>query len=263
MKAIINHNMRALKSDQFVAECPVATEATKVTEVPTASLSLRVVTALEIASVIISVLLAVWAIVPLQPDNRWVGALPGLLALALMINSHRLRGETPSELGFTLKYFGRAIVLLLAPMLITSLLLIVTGYLAHSLHFGARFQINLLLLPFWGLTQQYILQAFIYRRLKLIFIDPHVTSAQRAARTRLAIFLAALLFALVHAPNLTLMALTLIGGLVWSWVYERAPNLLALGLSHGVMSALAMASLPQWFLQSMSVGYKYFIYQKF
>jgi len=46
-------------------------------------------------------------------------------------------------------------------------------------------------------------------------------------------------------------------------VYERAPNLFALGLSHGLMSDLAMSSLPPWLLHSMSVGYKHFIYQKF
>lgn len=219
-----------------------------------ASLSLRTVTALEIVSVVSSVLLIAWALNPLQLQQRGIEALPGVCALLLMVYSHWLRGETMSQLGFGPKHFGQAVKLLLAPMAIVAALLIGVGYLTASLQFGRRFWLSLLLLPFWGLTQQYILQGFIYRRLQLIF---------GPAQTGRAIVCAALLFALIHAPNVPLMMLTLLGGLVWTWVYARAPNLLALGLSHGVMSALTMSSLPAWFLQSMSIGYKYLIYQRF
>jgi len=67
----------------------------------------------------------------------------------------------------------------------------------------------------------------------------------------------------VHLPNLTLALLVLIAAIVWAWVYERAPNLWALGLSHGLLSLVLMHSLPLRFLHSMSVGYKHFLYQKF
>ena len=220
----------------------------------TATLSLRFVTALEIASVVSSVVLTAWVLTPLQLNQRWLEALPGVCALLLMLYSHRLHGETLAQLGFTTKHFARAVKLLLGPMLLVTTLLLGLGILTHSLHFGQRFWLSLLLLPWWGVTQQYILQGFIYRRLRLI------VGAQKHTLT---IFLAALLFALVHAPNVLLMLLTLIGGWVWTWVYARAPNLFALGLSHALMSAIAMSSLPAWFLQSMSIGYKYLIYQRF
>ncbi len=219
-----------------------------------AQLSLRFVTGLEILSVVSSVLLTAWVLTPLQLQPRWLEALPGACALLLILHSHRLHGETLAQLGFTTKHFGRAVKLLLGPMLLVTTLLMGIGSVTGSLHFGQRFWLSLLLLPWWGLTQQYILQGFIYRRLKLMV---------GAEKNALTIFLAALLFALVHAPNAPLMLLTLIGGLVWTWVYSRAPNLLALGLSHALMSAIAMSSLPAWFLQSMSIGYKYLIYQRF
>lgn len=219
-----------------------------------ATLSLRFVTGLEIVSVVSSVLLTAWVLTPLQLNQRWLEGLPGICALLLILHSHRLHGETLAQLGFTTKHFARAVKLLLGPMLLVAVLLVGIGFWANSLQFGQRFWLSLLLLPFWGLTQQYILQGFIYRRLRL------VVGAEKKALT---IFLAALLFALVHAPNAPLMLLTLIGGLVWTWVYARAPNLLALGLSHALMSAIAMSSLPAWFLQSMSIGYKYLIYQRF
>ncbi len=59
------------------------------------------------------------------------------------------------------------------------------------------------------------------------------------------------------------MILTFAGGLIWSWVYERAPNLFAIALSHAVISLMLMTALPPWLLPSMSVGYKHFLYQKF
>lgn len=230
---------------------------------PSARLSLRAVTALEIASVISSVFITVWVIAPLELRERWIEVLPGLFALALMINSHRWHGETAPLLGFATRHFFRALKLLIVPMIVVAALLVGFGYVAKTLDFGERFWSSLIFLPVWGLTQQYILQAFIYRRLKIVLIDARATPEQRAQRTRLAIVLAASLFALVHLPNWPLMGLTLIGGLVWTWVYERAPNLLALGLSHGLMSDVAMSSLPAWLLHSMSIGYKHFIYQKF
>jgi membrane protease YdiL (CAAX protease family) len=250
--------MQALKSERPDKDSVAAKEV-----IAAARLSLRAVTALEIASVIISVLVTVWAIVPMRLNHRWLELVPGMLALALMINSHRLRGETLRELGFTAQYFGRALLLMLLPMLIGSALLIGIGYWAGSLNFDSRFWARIAFLPWWGLLQQYVLQAFIYRRLRFIFVTEQAGTAERAKRTRIAILTAGALFALVHAPNLTLVVVTLVAGVIWSWVYERAPNLFALGLSHGVMSALTMASLPSWLLQSMSIGYNHFFYHQF
>ncbi len=52
-------------------------------------------------------------------------------------------------------------------------------------------------------------------------------------------FITAVAFSLVHAGSLRLVALTLISGWVWSWIYQRGANLWVLGLSHGVLAALA------------------------
>lgn len=221
---------------------------------PDAVISVRFIAGLEMASVVFSVLITAWVLHPLQLRQRWIEAIPGVLALALVIYSHRLHHETTQILGFTSQHFGRALKLLILPMIFVSALLFGIGYFAGSLNFDRRFWLSLLLLPLWGLMQQYILQGFIYRRLQIIL---------GKQKKSLLIFLAALLFAFVHAPNLPLMFLTLVGGMVWTWVYERAPNLWVLGISHGVMSAIAMSWLPAWFLQSLSIGYKYLIYQRF
>lgn len=216
--------------------------------------SARMIAALEIASVVVSVLITVWVINPLQLEQRWISALPGLLVLLLMIHAHISSGENLRDLGFRLEYFWHALKLLILPMLLVGAGLLGVGYWCHSLNFGNRFFVALVFVPFWGLIQQYVLQAFVLKRMNLIL---------GADRQNLAVICAAGIFALVHLPNLPLVLLTLLGGLIWCWVYERAPNLFALGLSHGIMSALAMSSLPATMLQSMSIGYKHLVFQRF
>lgn len=228
-----------------------------------ARISLRAVTGLEVASVITSVLITTWVIIPLQSNQRWLVAVPGLLALALVVNSFRLRGENVREIGFSLQHFGRAVLLLALPTVLFSAIFLAIGYFTQSFHRTSNFWTNVSFLPLWGLTQQFILQGFIYRRMRFLLVDETAADEDQSRRVNFAIMATAVIFALAHAPNLMLTIFTLIGALIWSWVYERAPNLLALGLSHAMMSLMVMTCLPSWLLPSLSVGYKHFLYQKF
>jgi membrane protease YdiL (CAAX protease family) len=228
-----------------------------------AKISMRAVTALEIASVVVSILIAVWAVIPLQPDRRWLIYIPGALALALIVNSQRIRGESLRDLGFTGRHFARTLKLLLWPTLLAAAVFVSIGYSTGSIHRNTNFWATVFFLPIWGMFQQYILQGFIYRRVRFLLVDETAPVERRKSRTNLAIIVSSAIFAFVHLPNPILTILTLIGGMVWSWIYERAPNLFALGLSHGLMSLMLMTTMPPWLLESMSVGYKHFLYQKF
>ncbi|MDQ3010875.1 MAG: CPBP family intramembrane metalloprotease [Acidobacteriota bacterium] len=228
-----------------------------------AQLSLSAVAGLEVASVLSSVFITTWVIIPLQPQQRWLIAVPSLLAFVLIVNSHRLRGEGLREIGFTLLNFGRALKLVAPPTILVCIACAALGYFTDSFHLTSHFWTNLLFLPVWGLTQQYVLQGFIYRRIRFVLMDDTTLPSKQGRRVNFAILATAAIFALAHAPNLMLMFLTLLGALLWSWIYERAPNLWALGLSHAVISLTLMTSLPSWLLPSLSVGYKHFLYQKF
>ncbi|MBI1760422.1 MAG: CPBP family intramembrane metalloprotease [Acidobacteria bacterium] len=228
-----------------------------------ARLSLRLVTLLELISVTCSVLLTVWAIVPLFPQDRFVMAFPALISLALIIYSQHQRHETLREIGLSSAYFWKALRLLILPVSFCGILMILIGYLSRSLHRSTHFEINLLIVPFWGVAQQYVLQGFIYRRFRTLLVNEVSYKHTFDRQIKQAIFWTAAVFALVHLPNLTLSLLTFAAALLWSWVYERAPNLWALGFSHGLLSLIVMHSLPTWLLHSMSVGYKHFLYQKF
>lgn len=228
-----------------------------------ARFTMRFVTMLELTSVISSVLLTVWAIVPLYPQNRLVMALPAVLSLTLIMSSQRARNESLRELGLSTAYFWTAFRLLFFPVVLCSLLLLLMGYLSRSLHRSTHFEVNLVIVPLWGIVQQYVLQGFIYRRVRMLMVDDRSLKRPMDQQVRYAILVTAAIFAFVHLPNLTLSLLTFTAALLWSWVYERAPNLWVLGFSHGLLSLVVMHSLPDWLLQSMSVGYKHFLYQKF
>lgn len=242
----------------------IADENHQTTDRPEPALiSLRAIGGVEVASVIASVFLTTWVLIPLQPEPRWLVALPGLFAAALMLNSQRVRGERFGDIGLSTRNFGAALRLLALPTLAACGAIAALGFVTSSFHLTSHFWTNLLVLPVWAVIQQYVLQAFIYRRMRWLLVAESASPDERRRQARWAILATAAIFSLTHLPNLMLMVLTLLGGLLWSWVYERAPNLLALGLSHAVISLMLMTSIPAWLLPSMSVGYKHFLYQKF
>ena len=213
----------------------------------------RALAAWELASVAASTIIAEWAVLALS-SNKTLLAVPIACAFGLMFYSHYLRGETLRDLGWRTDNFTRAARLLLLPMLAGSVLLLLVGWV----WFGGKFSFGeqragweVLGFPLWGfswgLLQQYVLQSFINRRAQLIFGKGLVSN-----------LLVAALFALLHLPNPWLMCATFLGGLVWAFAYQRAPNLYALALSHAVLTWVLISTLPPDALHGLRVGYKYF-----
>jgi membrane protease YdiL (CAAX protease family) len=208
----------------------------------------KALAAWEIASVISSFLFAAWMIQPFAGNNRVVSAVPLGLAFGLMLLSHHARGETAREVGWRVDNFFGAVRLLLLPMIGLGVLIVFTGWLSNGLR-SDKLQIWqwVVWLPVWGLIQQYVLQGFINRRAQVLW--------GRGARS---VLLVAFVFALLHLPNPWLTIATFIGGAVWAAVYQRAPNLPALALSHGLMSLLLASSFPASAINSLRVGIRYF-----
>jgi membrane protease YdiL (CAAX protease family) len=214
------------------------------------TLSWQAINLAEVISVVLSILLVEWALAPFA-FSPWLLGGPPLLAFLLMLYSHRCRGETAQTLGFGGRCFDRALLLLAGPTLVAIAALTFVSYLTHSLHLPDRFWARLGLLPVWALLQQYTMLGFTFRRLRQFL------------RANQSIMITGGLFALVHVPNYPLMFLTFLGGLIWSFVYERAPNLFASAISHVLLSATVLVAVPEWILPSMTVGYRYLLYHNF
>ncbi|HEX8473439.1 MAG TPA: CPBP family intramembrane glutamic endopeptidase [Pyrinomonadaceae bacterium] len=213
----------------------------------------RALAAWEIASLTVSTLIAEWVVFSLGGGSNLLLAVPLAFAFVFMFCSHRLRGETARDIGLCLDNFAQAMRLLILPMLVTSALLVLVGILSgNDLNFGKwRGGQSIFGVPalgfLWGLMQQYALQAFINRRAQILW-----------GKGFRSVFLVAFLFGLLHFPNPWLTAATFAGGLLWAWVYQRAPNLFALALSHMLMTWVLVSTVPASALRGLRVGYKFF-----
>ena len=208
--------------------------------------------AAEIAFVIGCVVFAEWAAIPLFGRHKAIGMICMAVVFLFGYFSHRSRREKARTIGFGPQNFGRAFGLLLLWMVPAAAVMLGIGRSLGSLHLGRTGRWSELAwtepwLLLWGLMQQYALQAIVNRRFQQIW-GP-------GARSILAV---ALVFSALHLPNLPLTAVTLCGGLVWAWAYQKAPNLLALGLSHSLMTIVLACSLSTATLHGLRVGYNYF-----
>lgn len=185
----------------------------------------------------------------------WVGrrSFPGVNAvfaaalLAVLVYAHRQAGEGWREIGFRWDTFGATIRLLLPAVLIGCALIVSAAVFLDQTRFpslatGMR---RTALFVVFGIAQQYVMLGFIFRRV------------ERAADARFAPALTALLFALLHLPNIFLTAVTFVWGIVSCLVYRRSPNLWANGLAHGLLATLTYYALPRSVTGGLRVGIEY------
>jgi membrane protease YdiL (CAAX protease family) len=212
----------------------------------TSELSRETLASWEIASVVVSALLAEWFFFAFLGRNRWALLVPVVMALLLMFSSHRFYNEGFKELGFRFDNFIAACRLLIVPTIVALLGIFLLSWLSGSIDIKPL-RLRFLLLPLWALFQQYALQGYINRRAQVVL-----------GQNWRSVLLVAVLFAVLHIPNIPVAIFTLLGGAVWAAVYQRHPNLFALALSHSLASVALALLLPGTAVNNLRVGFKFF-----
>jgi membrane protease YdiL (CAAX protease family) len=121
----------------------------------------------------------------------------------------------------------------------------VAGAMAGTIHDRRDFLGRFLALVAWGGAQQWVLQTAVLR------------DAQRAAGRRAGVGIAALLFGLVHMPNVFLTVMTTIGALIWCAIYDRYPNIVPLAVSHALATLAILYAFDEAITGRLRIGASY------
>ncbi|MFP4105484.1 MAG: type II CAAX prenyl endopeptidase Rce1 family protein [Phycisphaerae bacterium] len=187
----------------------------------------------------------------LLPSNntiRWFDPVFYVFALAFPIGMNILHGDWLPDSGIRLDNIKpSAIEVGLATAAMAAGLMIV-GWAVDGWHWRDWDHLSSRIGRYaaWGPIQQYMLQAFGLRRFK-----------QARLSDNMAVVAAAGVFGFLHAPNWPLVGITFGAGLVWCRLFLRHPNLLTIGLAHGILAILIYYVLPEAWLHRLAVGGMY------
>jgi membrane protease YdiL (CAAX protease family) len=167
------------------------------------------------------------------------------LFVVLAVSGHRRRGETPRDLGFRLDNAGQS-----ARVVLTYVGPLIAVVIATGIAFDLtreppieRLATRSILMPVFGVVQQYALLGFYFRRFE-----------EALPWRGLALPAAAGTFAVFHAPDPAIVTVSFLLGAGACWLYRRASNLWVLGLAHGVLSLAIAMFLAKWLPIGLKVG---------
>ena len=185
------------------------------------------------------VLSSTWVLAPIAP--RWVTA----GAEALVLGFAAWRAFRTGEWGITRSAFLPALGWSAALTGAGALGIYLAGSRLRTWHDRGDVWTNLAVLIPWGLGQQFALQTVFLRETQATVSRPG------------GIWLAALMFAILHLPNPFLTVMTGIGALAWCFIYDRYPNLLPLALSHALLTLAILYAFDEATTGRLRVGLAY------
>jgi membrane protease YdiL (CAAX protease family) len=188
-------------------------------------------------TILATILLYAWVLEPRGIPVAWPA---GMLLAATLLNN-----VVSGEWGLSPRALlpaSRATALFTVPAVLAVL---AVGAAVGTLHDRTDFLGNFAGLIPWGAAQQWMLQTVVLREVR------------RRLPPRAALVAAAVLFALVHAPNLFLMLMTAIGALGWCAIYSRYPNVIPLGISHALATLALLYAFDDDITGRLRIGESY------
>jgi hypothetical protein len=205
----------------------------------------RAVLVAEVVAYVAALAAYAWVALPIVGPVGWRHVLFLVAAGAFPIAANLLHGDRPPDSGLRVDNLTRSAAQTAAVTAVMAAGVAVVGLAAGGWHWVSwrRLADKTVVYLVWGPVQQYLLQAFALRRL-----------CQAGLSGWGAGVLAAGLFALLHAPNWVLAGVAFGAGIVWTRLFLRHPNLLTLGLAHGLLGVLLYHAWPRSWLHDLAIG---------
>ncbi len=131
------------------------------------------------------------------------------------------------EWGVRLDNFGQCVLPYFLFSIPATAVIYAYGWYLGTTPLPHSFWYLLVLYPVWGFVQQFALQNLVARN--LVGLVPNLLVRSLMVAT---------VFSLAHTPSLELMLLAFLVGFCFTLLYDRCPNLFALGIAHGFLGAL-------------------------
>ena len=186
-------------------------------------------------SIVATVLVYIWFIEGHGDDRQHVAA-------AIVVGLTIWHDVKYREWGFDWKAFARAARLAAGWTAVSVVGIFVAGLMAGTIHDRRDFLGTFLWLVAWGGAQQWVLQTTVLR------------DCQRPTTRHAGIGIAALLFGLVHMPNVFLTVMTTIGALIWCGIYDRYPNIVPLAVSHALTTMAILYAFDEAITGRLRIG---------
>ncbi len=155
-----------------------------------------------------------------------------LFWMAYILYRVKSNRETLIVWGFKKEHFKLSLLYLAPLIILTGIVSVLYSILHESLTFSWTFILVLLLYPFWGLIQQFMMLGIVSQSLESL--------TEGKMNRVLLIFLVSALFSLVHYPSPFLMIFTFFLEVVFTLVYLKWRNLWAIGFAHGWIGTLIL-----------------------
>ena len=221
-----------------------AIDRLRVSPAPAALRALLLAEVLVFTAVVIGI---IWLRPGKGEPAQWYTIALWIVAAVLPVAANLLHGDTLRDSGLRLDTLGPSARQACVATAGLAAIVGAASLAGGGAHFEAwsRFASRSGAILAIALAQQFVLQAFMLRRLRQAGLPPAP-----------AVALAALLFAAFHAPNVVLMGATAVAGAVWCTLFLRHANLFVLGLSHGILSLWLYYALPKARHLGLAVGPK-------
>lgn len=205
----------------------------------------RLYTLGELCLVLGGILLIIW-VLRFYYWGPYLSTLAGILIALVFFGSFIVHGDTLKDLGIRVDNLGRSFKEVgIATVICVAAVLCIFAFYRESYreHTLGRVFLDLLGYIVWGSLQQFALNSFLYLRLKKVLVNNVA-----------AIISAAVIFALLHVPNVALMVFTSVGGLLFCFLFSRNRNIFALGVMHGTVAIVTLTLLVPGLMSHFRVG---------